>query len=33
MTPADEARFIQLWQQGLDTATIAQRLGIPQPKK
>jgi hypothetical protein len=29
MTPADEARFIQLWQQGLDTATIAQRLGIP----
>jgi hypothetical protein len=29
MTPADEARFIELWQQGLDTAAIGQRLGIP----
>jgi hypothetical protein len=27
MTPADEATFIQLWQEGLDMATIAQRLG------
>jgi len=27
MTPADEARFIDLWQEGLETATIAQRLG------
>jgi hypothetical protein len=27
MTPADEATFIALWQQGLDTAAIAQRLG------
>jgi hypothetical protein len=29
MTPADEAEFIALWTQGLETATIAQRLGIP----
>jgi hypothetical protein len=29
MTPADEARFIALWQQGLETAAIAQALGIP----
>ena len=28
MTPADEATFIELWQQGLETAAIAQRLGI-----
>jgi hypothetical protein len=29
MTPADEARFIELWQQGVDSATIGQQLGIP----
>ena len=29
MTPTDEATFIALWQQGLETAEIAQRLGIP----
>jgi hypothetical protein len=29
MTPADEATFIALWQQGMETATIACRLGIP----
>ena len=29
MTPADEAKFIQLWPQGLETTAIAQRLGIP----
>jgi hypothetical protein len=29
MPPAEEATFIQLWNQGLDIATIAQRLGIP----
>jgi DNA-directed RNA polymerase specialized sigma24 family protein len=29
VTTAEEARFIELWQQGLETATIAQRLGIP----
>jgi hypothetical protein len=29
MTPAEEARFIELWQQGLETAVIAQQLGIP----
>jgi hypothetical protein len=29
MTPADEARFIQLWTQGVDSATIGQQLGIP----
>jgi hypothetical protein len=29
MTPTDEARFIALWQQGLDTAAIARQLGIP----
>jgi hypothetical protein len=29
MTPADEATFITLWQQGLETAAIAQALGIP----
>jgi hypothetical protein len=29
MTPTDEARFIELWQQGLETVAIAQRLGIP----
>jgi Mn-dependent DtxR family transcriptional regulator len=28
MTPTDEARFIALWQQGLETAVIAERLGI-----
>jgi hypothetical protein len=28
MTPADDARFIALWQQGLETAAIAQALGI-----
>jgi DNA-directed RNA polymerase specialized sigma24 family protein len=29
MTPAEEAQFIQLWQQGASYATIAQALGIP----
>jgi hypothetical protein len=29
MTPADEATFIALWQQGLSQAAIAQRLGLP----
>jgi hypothetical protein len=29
MTPADEALFIQLWNQGLDSAAIGQQLGIP----
>ena len=29
MTPDDEATFITLWQQGLETSVIAQRLGIP----
>jgi DNA-directed RNA polymerase specialized sigma24 family protein len=29
MTPTDEAEFIALWTQGLETTVIAQRLGIP----
>jgi hypothetical protein len=29
MTPADEATFIALWQQSLETVAIAQRLGVP----
>jgi hypothetical protein len=29
MTPADEATFIELWQQGATYAAIAQALGIP----
>jgi hypothetical protein len=29
MTPTEEAQFIALWQQGLETAAIAQSLGIP----
>jgi hypothetical protein len=29
MTPAEEARFIQLWQAGVETSGIAQALGIP----
>jgi hypothetical protein len=29
MTPADEARFIEFWQQGLSQDDMAQRLGIP----
>ncbi len=29
MTPADEISFVALWQQGLETAAIAQALGIP----
>jgi hypothetical protein len=29
MTPAEEARFIALWQAGTETAAIAQQLGIP----
>jgi DNA-directed RNA polymerase specialized sigma24 family protein len=29
MTPADEQRFIQLWQQGCTSAEIAQALGVP----
>jgi hypothetical protein len=28
MTPAEEARFIELWQDGLTTDAIAQQLGI-----
>jgi hypothetical protein len=29
MTPAEEQEFIALWTEGLPTAAIAQRLGIP----
>jgi hypothetical protein len=29
MTPADEARFIALWNSGTETAAIAQAFGIP----
>jgi hypothetical protein len=29
VTPSDEARFIQLWQQDLDTREIGRQLGIP----
>jgi DNA-binding IclR family transcriptional regulator len=29
MTPADEATFIQLWQQGATYTVIARALGIP----
>jgi hypothetical protein len=29
MMPDEETRYIALWQQWLDTATIDQRLGIP----
>jgi hypothetical protein len=29
VTPADEAHFIQLWNAGMETAAIAQALGIP----
>jgi hypothetical protein len=29
MTPAEEARFIQLWNAGTETAAMAQALGIP----
>ena len=29
MTPDDEARFIQLWQQGLSHEALAQRLACP----
>jgi antitoxin (DNA-binding transcriptional repressor) of toxin-antitoxin stability system len=29
MTPAEEQEFIRLWTQGLETAAIAQALGIP----
>jgi hypothetical protein len=29
MTPADEARFIALWQAGTETAEISRQLGIP----
>jgi transposase len=28
MTHADEVQFIALWTQGIDTAAMAQRLGI-----
>jgi hypothetical protein len=28
MTPADEARFIALWTQGIETAEIARQLGL-----
>jgi hypothetical protein len=30
MAPIDEAHFIALWHQGLKTAGIAARLGLPQ---
>ena len=29
MTPAEEARFITLWQEGASDRAIAQALGIP----
>ena len=29
MTPAEEARFIQLWTAGTETAEIGRQLGIP----
>ena len=29
MTPAGEARFIQLWTQGVEQTAIAQALGLP----
>jgi DNA-binding transcriptional MocR family regulator len=29
MTPAEEARFIELWSQGLTTDAIAEALGVP----
>ena len=29
MTPTEEARFVQLWNAGTETAAIAQALGIP----
>jgi hypothetical protein len=29
MTPAEEARFVELWNAGTETAAIAQALGIP----
>lgn len=29
MTPTEEVRFIELWQQGLESAEIARQLGIP----
>jgi DNA-directed RNA polymerase specialized sigma24 family protein len=29
MTPAEEARFIALWNAGTDTAEIGRQLGIP----
>jgi DNA-directed RNA polymerase specialized sigma24 family protein len=29
MTPADEATFIQLWQDGASQQALAARLGIP----
>jgi transposase len=29
MTSAEEAEFIALWTEGLETADIAQRLGVP----
>jgi DNA-binding transcriptional MocR family regulator len=29
MTPADEATFIALWQQGASQQELAQRLGVP----
>jgi DNA-binding transcriptional MocR family regulator len=29
MTPADEATFITLWQQGASQQELAQRLGVP----
>jgi hypothetical protein len=29
MTPADEATFITLWQQGASQHELAQRLGVP----
>jgi len=33
ITPAEEATFIGMWQQGRETAMIAQRLGIAHIKQ
>jgi hypothetical protein len=33
MTPADEATFIALWHEGLETAAIAARLDIPRTQQ
>jgi hypothetical protein len=33
MTPADEARFIQLWQEVFTQDAMAQRLGFQHPQQ